>query len=789
MKRFISLIITLCLIFSMFGAVNADQTVYLSYYTVDTPIITADSVCGISFGVVGISEGIITVSADTQSAFQLTRGNIIQDVNVHNGKTEPIYFYYDGSDKNLSLTVVNPQTGGVGTQTILISEAQPSMGNQSGSDIQPKLQVSGNPQTLMAGQTAEILLTVMNHSPYPAMNAVCEFSTDNSNIYPSMLSSTVNVGNVMPGSSVPLTIPLTVSSDAQAGYHTVSLNFRYDNGYGEFVEQSETIGVTVDNSVSAELSAVIDISSASLDKTVIGADNTATLTVELHNSGELDANNVEVSLDGYSVNGFSLNDSIGTRRFVTIGSGRKMSASFPLKVSSELKSGSHPITVKVSYYNGNETVEKSEEVYVNITRNPSAGVCITEAKLNTNKPGSSNEVKLHVTVANRDTVAVTNVRTSIDGLSTNGFTLSGTFGSKDIATLAPGTSGNLTFPLYVAENLATGNYPLTLVTKYLDSSGAEQTVETEIYLYIDRPDVLQNGQDLPDSTPRVIISKYNVNTELIEAGSEFLFDFTLKNTSTTTAIKNLKIVLSSDEGVFLPVEGSNSFYQPYIKASGEAKFSIKLMPKRDAETKTYPLNIRIDYENEKNTSYNVTETLSFGVNQQQRLEVNNLSFYPNGMSSSPISLQYINKGKAILYNLSIRVEGPFTSEYGVQYMGNFGIGSSEFFEDYITPTETGELTGKVIIEFEDVNGKKTEVVEEFTALIEDMSQLEEPIGDGMITDGEMYPEFEAESNGSGISTWLIVGIVGGVVLIIAGVVTFILIRRKRRNAVEMVADE
>ena len=183
----------------------------------------------------------------------------------------------------------------------------------------------------------------------------------------------------------------------------------------------------------------------------------------------------------------------------------------------------------------------------------------------------------------------------------------------------------------------------------------------------------------------------------------------------------------------------------------------------------------------------MTESLSFSVNQEQRLELNNISFMPNGMNPGTLSMQYINKGKAILYNMSVRVEGPFTSEYGVQYIGNFGIGSSDYYEDYITPTESGEVTGKLIVEYEDVNGKKTEMVEEFTAYIEEPFIMDDP---GMMYPDDMYmDDMYMEEPASGGGMWLWIGVAGGAVLLVGGIILLIVIRRKRRKKAEMAIDE
>jgi len=790
MKKLLCMILTILLIVSAMPLSGAVGEIYLSSYSVNTSYISPNSECMISFGVSGVSNGIIAVSTDLSSAFQLTGGNIIQNVAVVNGQTTPIPFRYDGSSKNLVITIINTDTGVPNTQTILIAEAQESASMQQPSgSTEPQLVINGNAQTLTPGQSAEVVVSVKNASNYPATNIYCTVSTDGSSVYPSTLSNRLSVGTIMPGMTQTIAIPVTVTADASAGYLNIGLNFSYYGANGNLIEQTEQIGVTIDDSMAHGMSALLNVSAAGLEQTVIDSSNTADLFVQLHNTGTWQATQIEVSLEGYTANGFSLNDSVGTKRFELLASGQKINTSFPLRVSPDLENGSHSMTVKISYHNGVERVETTEEVFLNVTRNPSAGLALSSAKLNTNTPGSSNRVKLTLGLVNKDTAAVSNIRTQIEGLSTATFTLDGTFGSVDLTSLAGGASATLEFPLYVSEALATGNYPLTVVTKYLDASGTEQTKETEIYLYINRPEKEPDlpQETLPDSTPRVIISKYNVSTELIEAGNEFTLDFTLKNTSTSTAIKNLKIGLSSADGVYLPVEGSSSFYEPRIDADGEADFSIRLIPKRDAETKTYPLTITIDYENEKNTSYNVTETLSFSVNQEQRLELNNVSFMPNGMSPGTLSLQYINKGKAVLYNMSVRVEGPFTSEYGVQYIGNFGIGSSDYFEDYLTPTETGELTGKLIVEFEDVNGKKTEVVEEFTAFIEEPIIMDDP---GMMYPEDIYMEdMYMEEPASSGGMWLWIGIAGGAVLLIGGIVVIIILRRKHRKKTEMAIDE
>ena len=46
----------------------------------------------------------------------------------------------------------------------------------------------------------------------------------------------------------------------------------------------------------------------------------------------------------------------------------------------------------------------------------------------------------------------------------------------------------------------------------------------------------------------------------VDAGKEFDFKYTLKNTHTSKAAKNIKITVEQADGVFIPVAGSNIFY-------------------------------------------------------------------------------------------------------------------------------------------------------------------------------------------------------------------------------------
>ncbi|QNP57104.1 hypothetical protein [Tessaracoccus defluvii] len=54
------------------------------------------------------------------------------------------------------------------------------------------------------------------------------------------------------------------------------------------------------------------------------------------------------------------------------------------------------------------------------------------------------------------------------------------------------------------------------------------------------------------SVPRVMVEDFSVNPQQVFAGQGFTVHFSLRNTSTTTRVQNLKVTLASPDTAFLP---------------------------------------------------------------------------------------------------------------------------------------------------------------------------------------------------------------------------------------------
>ncbi|NLM43392.1 MAG: hypothetical protein GX201_05195, partial [Clostridiales bacterium] len=197
-----------------------------------------------------------------------------------------------------------------------------------------------------------------------------------------------------------------------------------------------------------------------------------------------------------------------------------------------------------------------------------------------------------------------------------------------------------------------------------------------------------------------------------------------------------KVSLVSDDGVFSPVNSSNTIYIESIGPKESIQNVFTLTPKRDAEHKTYGISVNIEYEDDKGNQYNSKDIISINVIQQAKLVLGDLILPPEVYvgQTFPVSIEFYNMGKTTLYNLMIKTEGNFTAQNSNYYVGNFESGSTDYYDAGITPMEEGMLNGRIIFTFENAVGEVFEEIKEIQVNVIEMPMepWHEPgMGDGM----------------------------------------------------------
>jgi len=645
-----------------------------------------------------------------------------------------------------------------------------------------------------AGEINELILIVQNRSAAGAyFTSIVVEDVDEALFSPDGTTKRLEVNEVRGFSKREFNFKFNILDSVETGYYRIRFTADYRNySGGVFYTRTCEIKVYISNGATKPSVSITNIDY--YDRSPVGDDKIG-FNLELENKGTMSAREVIVRLGGLSSDTFTPEDLTGTVKLPQIAGAASETVNFVLRVNTAVKTGTYPIPVEVSYKDtGGKEYKYDTILYIPIERGSKGSdtedIFATGASITSGAVGESNKAAMAIDFINRSGADVTDVRVSLADLSPETFSQVEDFGAKTLASLANDAKGRVSFSVYVSPRLSTGSYPITVNIEY-KKNGVIFTTIQQIYVAVNRP---SEGDGLDKvSKPRVIVSAYDTSAEFVNAGEPFMLNFTLHNTSRETAIKNATLIISSKDGVFIPVEGANSFFIEQIAADGTWSGEIPLTTKMDAVPASYPIEFRIEYEDMKNNPYNSSYDISLPVIQQQRLEVTNVMVEEYVMEgrSFQVFFQYINKGKSPLYNMSIEIKGPFIPEdgegYRIQYVGNFNAGYTDYFETYYYATGTGPLEGVIEFSYEDISGNIRTYEHPFSVYIEEMSwPVDKPDPYDPFDPG--YPGDMTQPGGS-LSTWQVIAVIAGSVIVAGGVTLAIVLRVRKSKKKELMADE
>ncbi len=568
------------------------------------------------------------------------------------------------------------------------------------------------------------------------------------------------------GKTAQATFNLFAAAGMHSGVIEVEIGVVYTTKSGAQGTYSQTFFVTVTAPASGG-GAGLRIVSAEAKGARAGQN--VDLVVGLENTGSVNLEDVVLKVSGFSTGGAMLRGSFDTFTVGTIPAGGTKTVTVPLNMSD---SAPAYVTLELAVYYAGGQLEP-QNVYISVEGGNNTGetgpsLMLTELTAQGVAPGA--EFVLTYTLKNIGNTTLTNLRISFAG---DTFVPASGLNLFTESALEPGASVTRTVRMLASNSLSVGMAPISLSVEY---AGGKETVGG--YLRI-------TGEDAggSNSLPRVIIDSYTINPENVEAGSRFQFTFTLKNTSKTLAVSNFKITISSSDGVFTPVAGSNTFYTESIAPGGLETYTIELSAKGQAEQKSYPIYVGMDYEYGSGGRYSGNEEINVYVSQPVRLEFTNVSYPTFAMQGEQIyvSFQYYNKGKTPLNNLTILAEGDIMLMDGEMFMGNFPAGSGDYFEAYVIPMGIGTVTGSIVFAFEDAAGEPRRME---VPLVVEVAEMGEPVGpiDPWIPPID-EPGMEEPKDG-GLAWYYWAGIGVGAAAVVTTVVVVIVKARKKKLAAE-----
>ncbi|MDO4753383.1 MAG: hypothetical protein Q4A41_00105, partial [Bacillota bacterium] len=358
--------------------------------------------------------------------------------------------------------------------------------------------------------------------------------------------------------------------------------------------------------------------------------------------------------------------------------------------------------------------------------------------------------------------------------------------SRVYLDLAPGESKVVRVDLKAKKDVPEGTVH-TYINAIVGADQSEKNVAREyVGIYFNTDDKMSKA-----NRPKLIIEKYEYGGK-VKAGEEFDLVLDIKNTSATQYTKNIKIILTSSDGVFTPVNSSSSLFIERIAPGATEQATMRYKAKSDASVQIYTVGVKMEYEDgdgkafdAQNNPFSESENLSLYVVQDAVLSVNDPFINPEIYVGDrfDVDVQFYNEGKAKIRNLKVKIEGIAVRENSY-YVGNFEPGQNDVFSVSLTAEEEGEVSGKFIFEFETPTGEMQTIEKEIMYYVmpaADRPQVNDhdpmkPMDDGTSQEDEKKTDWS-------LYAWIGAGI------LVAAVAVFVIISKNKKKKQSLKALE
>lgn len=329
---------------------------------------------------------------------------------------------------------------------------------------------------------------------------------------------------------------------------------------------------------------------------------------------------------------------------------------------------------------------------------------------------------------------------------------------------------------YCSDGVAAGVYPISLSATFEYFENSEKFSSTAEINYSVRVSS-SSGVSVAPLTPQLIVSDFSYGGENINASQEFNLSFSLKNTSKTTAVKNVIVKLSGAES-FTVAEGTDTIPVDTIKAGSSVNLSKKFVSLGSVTSGVYPVIASVSYEYyERGEKQAGTAELSMSIPvvQPDKVEIGALDLSGATVTvgqETDCGFTIINSGRTNAANASVKLVDEKGNELAKAYVGNIPAGE-QFVSNYTLPVtlkEAGTYNLEFVVEYENEGMEKKTVNQKFTVTAE---KKVDPYEEAM--NAQNVP---AQNTNDSTST-AVYGIIAAVVAAVVIVVVVTVIKKKK----------
>ncbi len=581
------------------------------------------------------------------------------------------------------------------------------------------IRTSTDMQTLVAGETTDLIIPIENLTYTAIVSMVISPTIDDVSKFPFEISSIGAIstrGSLGAKEKKTIYLPVKVLKTAENKVYTVNLNFNYKTMDGVSGTITKPIYFRVS---SGQGQPKIDVRKMQIPDGYIPAGESRDVGFEIYNDSTMNLKELKVAFKDLASGSLLPASYDKTESFSSLPSKKGQPVTFDLKADGNLETKSYTHTLEISFrdeYDKSYTVEKKVYIPVRKSSDQVLDLALENVKVPVNVRAGS-DFTVEFSLANHSQSALQNVTAKLEADA--GF-LAKSAPVQQSKKVDPGKAHPFKFKLTTKSDLEGKSYPIKVLFTYEVGTGSDQKTYYE-YLNV------EVGNASGKTTPKLIVSNYSYGDSSVMANQTFPLKLTFTNTNQGKPIHNIKVTLVSGENIFTPVDASNSFFISTIGAGAGITQSVSLIADYSAKPKNYPIEVKMDYEDDEGKAFSQSDTISVPVMQEivPRLSKIEIPTVSNLNTPAQMSLTVFNIGKAEIRNIFVTVTGDnITSDQGETYLGNLGEGSDTYFDGSFTPTALGEQKGTVHIKYQDGSGKEFEITHEFTTTVEEMPPMD-----------------------------------------------------------------
>ena len=307
----------------------------------------------------------------------------------------------------------------------------------------------------------------------------------------------------------------------------------------------------------------------------------------------------------------------------------------------------------------------------------------------TNEVGPGDDLTLSVVIENKGLMEFSFTQTGImnrddlpntakhliASLDSGGAPLTIKSDPQTLGDLKASSSATASFKIKVNQDAEAGVYNLPLNLNYTYLYEADQ-YGTEMLQYYYK--TVNTTFQLPIKIkPEVQISVLSVRTEHLNVGNEGYLILSVKNVGHENGQKAIVKLSRNGQSPVIPTE--SSAYIGDFPAGATADCRFKVTVSSDAEAKSYPIDVYVDYKNSEGDFVSSdSDTIGVPVGKKVDFNITSSQSQVSPGEKKVIRVVFQNTGGATAYSVQARISAvdPFTSNDDTAFLGTLAPGES-----------------------------------------------------------------------------------------------------------------